>query len=121
MSTLTGRIDSAYRLNASANGNPRWGVVVEIENTNSRITLQTQTDSSAGYDIENLLGTGRISEFNLSRAGRIVTVTPVPEVSEPDDPEVDADTLSDWQYEVANGDTVLGLADWVAHRNEVSE
>lgn len=23
---------------------------------------------------------------------------------------------ADWQYEVANGDTVLGYADWIAHK-----
>lgn len=28
--------------------------------------------------------------------------------------------FSDWQYEVSNGDTVLGFRDWVAHRNELS-
>lgn len=26
--------------------------------------------------------------------------------------------FSDWQYEAANGDTVLGFRDWVTHRNE---
>jgi hypothetical protein len=24
----------------------------------------------------------------------------------------------DWQYEVANGDTVLGLAEWIEHQDE---
>lgn len=28
--------------------------------------------------------------------------------------------FSDWQYEVANSDTVLGFRDWIAHRNERS-
>ena len=28
--------------------------------------------------------------------------------------------FSDWQYEVSNGDTVLGFRDWVAPRNELS-
>lgn len=29
--------------------------------------------------------------------------------------------IADWRYEVANGDTVLGLADWVTHRNQMLE
>jgi hypothetical protein len=27
----------------------------------------------------------------------------------------------DWQYEVANGDTVLGLAEWIEHKREAGE
>src|ERR1700691_5628722 len=27
---------------------------------------------------------------------------------------------SDWQYEVANGDTVLGYAEWVQHQQEAN-
>ena len=26
--------------------------------------------------------------------------------------------VSDWKYEVANGDTVLGYAEWVRHKEE---
>lgn len=26
--------------------------------------------------------------------------------------------IRDWQYEVANGDTVLGFMDWLKHREE---
>ena len=26
--------------------------------------------------------------------------------------------ISDWQYEVANGDTLLGYYEWVEHRKE---
>jgi hypothetical protein len=26
--------------------------------------------------------------------------------------------LSDWRYEVGNGDTILGYTDWVAHQKE---
>ena len=29
--------------------------------------------------------------------------------------------LSDWQYEVANGDTKLGYENWYAHRKEAEE
>lgn len=28
---------------------------------------------------------------------------------------VPADAVKDWKYEVENGDTVLGLADWYTH------
>jgi hypothetical protein len=27
----------------------------------------------------------------------------------------------DWQYDVANGDTVLGYADWLAHNIEIDK
>lgn len=30
----------------------------------------------------------------------------------------DKHPVADWQYEVANGDTRLGYADWVAHQQE---
>ncbi len=26
--------------------------------------------------------------------------------------------ILDWRYEVANGDTVLGLAEWIQHKHE---
>jgi hypothetical protein len=26
--------------------------------------------------------------------------------------------IFDWQYEVANGDTILGYAEWADHKNE---
>lgn len=29
--------------------------------------------------------------------------------------------LKDWQYEVANGDTLLGYAEWVKHQTEAEE
>ncbi|MCD6056507.1 MAG: hypothetical protein K0Q89_37 [Thermomicrobiales bacterium] len=32
--------------------------------------------------------------------------------------EHDDYTLADWQYEVANGDTVLGYTEWVEHKLE---
>jgi hypothetical protein len=28
------------------------------------------------------------------------------------------DDLNDWQYEVENGDTVLGFAEWLEHKKE---
>lgn len=32
-----------------------------------------------------------------------------------------AEDRRDWQYEVRNGDTVLGLAEWLEHRTEASD
>lgn len=29
--------------------------------------------------------------------------------------------FSDWQYEVTNGDTVLGFRDWIMHRDEAED
>jgi len=44
------------------------------------------------------------------------------ETSDPSANEVKVDEsnmpLWDWQYEVANGDTVLGYDEWLAHQNE---
>jgi len=37
------------------------------------------------------------------------------------DEEQDAVDVRDWQYEVANGDTRLGLAEWLEHRAEATQ
>lgn len=29
--------------------------------------------------------------------------------------------ITDWQYEVANGDTVLGYRDWLDHQREAAD
>jgi hypothetical protein len=31
------------------------------------------------------------------------------------------DAMQDWKYEVENGDTVLGYAEWVSHKEEEDE
>jgi hypothetical protein len=31
---------------------------------------------------------------------------------------LDSDYEIDWRYEVSNGDTVLGLREWIAHRHQ---
>ena len=36
----------------------------------------------------------------------------------PESPEEQVDYV-DWQYEVANGDTVLGFRDWIVNREEM--
>ena len=30
-------------------------------------------------------------------------------------------TMADWQHEVANGDTVLGYAEWLEHKHEADK
>lgn len=37
---------------------------------------------------------------------------------EEEDDEEDTYPVKDWQYEVANGDTVLGYTDWLRHKKE---
>lgn len=43
-----------------------------------------------------------------------------PDDQKPTWPTTDAERIDyvDWQYEVANGDTVLDFRDWVDHRDE---
>ena len=47
-----GKIEILKRLNNSVNGNPRF--LIELLNTDEFITLQTKSDYSYCYNIENL-------------------------------------------------------------------
>jgi hypothetical protein len=67
---VTGTIVTANRLNNSTNGNPRFRVV--IRDTEGQFdTYTTSTDAAVGYEIENLLRSGAVTTFELTKAGRI--------------------------------------------------
>lgn len=53
------------------------------------------------------------------------SVSPVHEIlresDEAEDRYIEAQRVGAWQYEVANGDTRLGYAEWCAHQDEMEE
>ena len=61
-----------------------------------------------------------VRQYELDPAGPpdVVALVLVPVGFDPAiDPAANPAALVDWKYEVANGDTVLGLADWIDAQN----
>lgn len=73
-------IEKAERLRMSTNGNPRFKVTYTTEFIRSEfVTVQTQSDASVSYDIDNALGRsgrGKLYFALFSRAGRMTNLFP---------------------------------------------
>lgn len=68
--TVTGTIHSAYSLNNSVNGNPRFKVIIETPEGQLE-TYLTSSDASVNYDIRNLEHSHELAVFTLTKADRI--------------------------------------------------
>jgi hypothetical protein len=77
-----------------------WGVVAVVDE-NGRLVVKVPFEGDPDYSISKK---ATLEAVRLDEVGK---------------PFVEVYAEDDWKYEVANGDTKLGFAEWVDHQREM--
>ncbi len=91
-----------------------------------RDVIEAESYEAARARVGKMLADYELGDMDRFTIGNLVEVVPH-ETRGIYGPDIDlaalagdsGQSLADWKYEVANGDTLLGFADWVAHQREI--